>query len=72
MTANATSGTSAIAVVPQSASCPAKLAASGWVNACLESLGGKGGGKGERAVGASKVGAEERVAAALACAKQFA
>ncbi|PFH37554.1 cytosolic tRNA-Ala synthetase [Besnoitia besnoiti] len=70
VTSNPTTGTAAIAFVPAAAG--GKLEAAPWLNACVGSLGGKGGGKGERAVGAAKEGDEEKVKAAVAAAMAFA
>ncbi|CBZ55681.1 hypothetical protein NCLIV_061050 [Neospora caninum Liverpool] len=70
VTANPATGTAAIAFVP--ASCGKNAVAAPWLNACVGSLGGKGGGKGERAVGAAKEGDEDKVLAAVADATAFA
>ncbi|KFG51007.1 putative cytosolic tRNA-Ala synthetase [Toxoplasma gondii FOU] len=69
VTASAATGTAAIAFVPAACS---QLHAASWLTACVGLLGGKGGGKGERAVGAAKEGAADKVDAAVAEATAFA
>nr|CEL78094.1 TPA: alanyl-tRNA synthetase, putative [Toxoplasma gondii VEG] len=69
VTASAAAGTAAIAFVPAACS---QLHAASWLTACVGLLGGKGGGKGERAVGAAKEGAADKVDAAVAEATAFA